>query len=221
MNYEYQETYEFQPEFEFEYEGEFNQEMHENELAHELMNIQNEQELEYFLGGLLKSAWSGAKSLYNSPLGQQIKGQAISGLKSLGKRALPGLGSALGGRFFGPTGARIGGQLGNMAVRGLGLEFEGMTPRDKRFEGSKRLIRIAKAASRRIAAYARSGQPMSARAIRNIILQEGRRWFPSLPSPTPIGGGSSFRGNGGYATSTGQNQGTWVRQGNRIIIQGV
>jgi hypothetical protein len=220
MNYEYQETYEFQPEF--EYEGEMNHEMHENELAHELMNIQNEQELEYFLGGLLKSAWSGAKTLYNSPIGQQLKGQAISGLKSLGKRALPGLGSAIGGRFFGPAGARIGGQLGNMAVRGLGLEFEGMAPRDKRFEGSRRLIRVAKSASRRIAAYARSGQPISARTVRNIILQEGRRWFPGLPSPAPVGGGSGFQSSGGgYAMSTGQNQGTWVRQGNRIIIQGV
>lgn len=216
MNYEYQETYEFQPEY--EYEGEFSQESYENELAHELMNIQNEEELEYFLGNLLKKAWSGAKTLYNSPVGQQLKGQAIAGLKSLGKRALPGLGSKLGGRFFGPAGAQVGSQLGNMAARGLGLEFEGASPRDKRFEGSKRLVRIAKAASRRIAAYARSGKPMSARAVRNIILQEGKRWFPGLPSPMPADGGFQ---NGDYTDSTQQNRGTWVRQGNRIILQGV
>lgn len=221
MNYEFQETYEFQPEY--EHEGEFSHEMYENELAHELMNIQNEQELEYFLGNLLKSAWSGAKSLYNSPIGQQIKNQAVSGLKSIGKRALPGLGSALGGRFLGPAGAQLGSQLGNWAARGLGLEFENATPRDKRFEGSKRLIRLAKAASRRIAAYAKSGKPMSARMIRNIILQEARRWFPGLPSPTPTGGGGGAFGGGGgsYTTSTSQNQGTWFRQGNRIIIQGI
>lgn len=227
MNYEY-ETYEFQPEYEYEYEGEFSHEMHENELAHELMGIQNEQELEHFLGNLLKSAWSGAKALYNSPAGQQLKNQAISGLKSYAKQALPGIGSAIGGRFFGPTGARFGGQVGNFAARGLGLEFEGASPRDRRFEGSKRLIRIAKAASRRIAAYAKSGKPMSARVIRNIILQEGRRWFPGLPSPSPAVGGGGFQRSrsggfqdGGYTSSTGQRQGTWVRQGNRIIIQGL
>ena len=184
MNYEYNETQEFQPEFEFE--GEFGHETGENELAHELLNIQNEQELEQFLGGLLKSAWSGAKSLYNSPIGQQIKGQAVAGLKSLGKRALPGLGSALGGRFFGPAGAKFGGQLGNLAVRGLGLEFEGGAPIDRRYEGARRMVRIAKAASRRIAAYARTGQPMTARVIRGMIMQEAQRWFPNLPAaPAP------------------------------------
>lgn len=227
MNYEFQETYEFQPEY--EYEGEFNNEAHENEMAHELMNIQNEYELENFLGNLLSSAWSGAKSLYNSPIGQQIKGQAIAGLKSLGKRALPGIGSAIGGRFFGPAGARVGGQLGNIAAQGLGFEYEGASPRDKRFEGSKRLVRIAKAASRRIAAYARSGKPMSARVIRDIILQEGRRWFPELPAPTmTMGGVSSFANSGdsgfqsnAFPSSTSQNQGTWFRQGNRVIIQGL
>lgn len=219
MNYEY-ETMEFQPEFEFE--GEFGNEMGENELAHELLNIQNEYELEQFLGGLLKSAWSGAKALYNSPIGQQIKGQAVQGLKSLGKRALPGLGSALGGRFFGPAGARIGGQLGNLAVRGLGLEFEGAPAIDKRYEGARRMVRIAKAASRRIAAYVRSGRPVSTRVIRNMILEEGRRWFPQLPA-----GPSNDNSGGGIYQSTGsssnftQNRGTWVRQGNRIILQGV
>jgi hypothetical protein len=216
MNYEYQETYEFQPEFEYEGEGEFNQEAYENELAHELMGIQNEQELEYFLGGLLKKAWGGAKALYNSPMGQQIKGQAIAGLKSLGRQALPGLGSALGGRFLGAQGAQLGGRLGGLAARGLGLEFEGAAPQDRRFEGSKRLVRVARAAARRIMAHHRSGKPLSARFIRGVIVAEGRRHFSGLPAAS--GSGPAFTTT---AVSGGQSSGTWIRQGNRIIVQGV
>ncbi len=218
MNYEYQETFEYSPEM----EGEFSHEMNEYELAHELLGVQNEQEMEYFLGNLLKSAWSGAKTLYNSPLGQQLKGQAISGLKSLGRQVLPGLGSSLGGRFLGDRGARWGGQLGNMAVRGLGLEFEGASPDERRVEGSRRIIRIARESGRRIAAYAKSGKPISARVVRQIILRVARRWFPSLPMPGGgTGMGNSFsQSSGGSSNTGGQNRGTWVRQGNRIILQG-
>ena len=220
MNYEYQETYEFQPEFEYEFEGEQNHEMHENELAHELMGIQNEQELEYFLGNLLKKAWSGAKALYNSPLGQKAKSMAISGLKSFGKQALPGLGSALGGRFFGPTGARIGGQLGNMAVQGLGLEFENSNPSTRRFEGSKRFVRIARIAAKRIVAHAQSGRPLTQKIVRNIILQSARPWFPNFPAPS-AGRGAGYQASG-YPSNPGrQGRGTWYRQGNQIIIQGL
>ncbi|MBV6443602.1 MAG: hypothetical protein DYG98_18705 [Haliscomenobacteraceae bacterium CHB4] len=216
MNYEYQETYEFQP----EYEGEFNQEMYEEELAEELLGIQNEQELEYFLGDLFKKATKGAKALYNSSLGQQIKNQAVSGLKSLGKRALPGLGSKVGGRIFGSTGARYGRQLGNMAARGLDLEFEAASPTDRRFEGAKRFIRVAKAVPRHIAAYTRNGRPVNPGIIRNIVLKEGRRWFPNLPSSASNETGESYETDG-YSPSTSQNRGTWVRKGNRIILQGV
>lgn len=218
MNYEYQETYEFNP----EYEGEFNHEMHENELAHELMGIQNEQELEYFLGNLLKSAWSGAKALYNSPIGQQLKNQAISGLKSYGKQVLPGLGKAIGGRFFGSTGANLGGRLGSLAARGLGMEFEGASPQDRRFEASRRFIRVARIAARRIVAYAKSGRPMTARVVRNMILHAGRKHFPALPAPLSYSrGGRGQMADGGFTSSTSQSRGTWIRQGNRIILQGV
>lgn len=214
MNYEYQETFEYSPEM----EGEFAQEMNEYELAQELLSLEGEEELEYFLGNLFKKAISGARAFYNSPMGQQLKGQAISGLKSLAKQALPGLGQKLGGRLLGDRGARWGGQLGNMAVRGLGMEFEGASPDERKIEGSRRIIRVARESSRRIAAYAKSGKPVTARAVRQIILRVARRWFPSLPMPRPVG--NNLSPMGGYSNTSGQNRGTWVRQGNRIIIQG-
>ena len=82
-------------------------------------------------------------------------------------------------------------------------------------EASRRIIRIAHESSRRIAAYVQSGNSVNAKAIRQIILRVARRWFPSLPAPVS-GGNSGIGGN----TNISQNQGTWVRQGNRIILQG-
>ncbi len=208
MNYEYQELFEYQPEY--EYEGEFDQEMYENELAHELLSVQSEEELDQFLGGLVRGAMRGARALYNSPLGQKIKQQAVSGLKSVGRQALPALGRTVGGHFFGQTGANIGGRLGNMAVRGLGLEFEGASPQDRRFEASRRLVKVARAASRRIAAHASSGAPITAGAVRGIIVQTARRWFPDLPA---TGGNDNY-------SSGDQRRGSWVRRGNQIILYG-
>ena len=91
-----------------------------------------------------------------------------------------------------------------------------------RVEGSRRIIRIARESGRRIAAYAKSGKPISARVVRQIILRVARRWFPSLPMPGGgTGMGNSFsQSSGGSSNTGGQNRGTWVRQGNRIILQG-
>lgn len=212
MNYEYQETYEFQP----EYEGEFDQEMYENELAHELMNVQSEEELDQFLGGLIRGAWRGARALANTPLGQKLKQQAVSGLKSIGKRALPALGRTIGGHFGGQTGADFGSHAGNFAAQQLGLEYEGADPQSRRFEASRRMVKIARAASRRIAARAAGGEPITAAAVRGIILQTARRWFPDLPAPMSVS-----RGGSDNYSSNAQSRGSWVRRGNQITLYGV
>lgn len=215
MYQEYGETHENQYSPPFEGSQEHFQEIPEGELAYELMHVQSEEELDQFLGDLLKSAWSGAKALYHSPLGQKLKRQAIEGLKDMGRKALPGLGRTVGGHFFGPQGARIGGQLGKMAAKGLGLEYQGATALERRTEGSRRFVRTARNAARRIATQIQSGQPVNARIIHQIILQEGRRWFPGLPVQA-IGGTG-----GGAGPSSAQNAGRWYRQGSRIILEGI
>lgn len=218
MNYEFQETYEYNPEF----EGEMHemQEMHENELTQELLEIQNEEEFEYFLGNLVKSAWRGAKTLYNSPLGQKLKNQAVAGLKSMGRQALPGLGRTLGGHFLGPQGAQLGGHIGNFAAQKLGLEYEGGNTQERRYDAARRFVRAARVAARRIMLYARSGRPLNQRVVRNIILHTGRRWFPGLPAPRSNGATYGGGSDGGFSNNA-QNRGTWVRQGNRIVLRGV
>ena len=215
MYHEYGETQESQVTGQyFEQSPAYVGEIPESELAYELMNVQSEEELEQFLGDLLKAAWGGAKAFYHSPLGQKLKDQAIAGLKSVGKKALPGLGRTVGGHFFGPEGAKVGGQLGRMAAKGLGLEYQGATALERRTEGSQRFVRTAQNAARRIAAQVQNGQPMNARIIRQIILQEGQRWFPGLPA-------QAMAGSGGVGTSTPQTTGRWYRKGNQIILEGL
>jgi hypothetical protein len=192
------------------YEGEFNEETYENELVQELLNIQDEQELDQFLGGLLSSAWSGAKKLYNSPIGQRIKNQAVSGLKSFGRKAIPSIARTVGGHFGGQQGADLAGRFSQWGVNQLGLEFEGEDMEAQSYNNARKLIKMAKDASRRIAAYARTGRPITPAAVRGIIMNSARRWFPELRTSTKT-------------TRYGNNQrtGTWYRQGNKIIIEGI
>ena len=79
----------------------------EADLAMELLSTGNEQELEYFLGDLIKKAGSAVGTFIKSPTGQALTGT----LKDLAKQYLPVAGKALGGMIGGQTGANIGGQL--------------------------------------------------------------------------------------------------------------
>src|SRR5215813_1789199 len=97
------EEFEFQ-EFESGMMHEELSEQEEIQLAHELLAVNNEQELEQFLGSFLKRAVSTVGQIAKSPLGKAIGGV----LKSVAKKALPMAGTALGGWVGGPLGAKIG-----------------------------------------------------------------------------------------------------------------
>src|SRR3954451_15319166 len=66
-----------------------NQEM---ELAAELLEISSEDELEQFLGNLIKGVAKGVGGIIKGPIGKTLGGA----LKGLAKTALPMVGSALG-----------------------------------------------------------------------------------------------------------------------------
>ncbi|MFL9829052.1 hypothetical protein, partial [Rhodoplanes sp. SY1] len=120
-------------EFEFhEYEEVQQEEMSEHEeiqLAHELLAVSNEQELEQFLGGIIRKVGQVARS----PIGQAIGGV----LKGVARKALPMAGAALGGYFGGPLGAKIGTGLANMAGKAIGLEQEELQQEELEFEGAR------------------------------------------------------------------------------------
>src|SRR5687768_9430530 len=82
-------------------------EVEEMELAAELLEITDEQELEQFLGKLVRSAGKAIGGFVKSPVGKALGGV----LKTVAKKALPIAGSALGNLVAPGVGGMIGGKL--------------------------------------------------------------------------------------------------------------
>lgn len=159
--YEYQEfpqgeVYgEYQGEFEGEYQdestqaslgelvhpmtGEINQEL-EMALAAELLSVNNELELDQFLGKLVRSVGRGFKKFARSGFGRALGGA----LKRVAKMALPIAGRALGSLIPIPgVGTALGGMAADAVGNAVGLEFEGMSNEDREFEVARRIVRTA------------------------------------------------------------------------------
>lgn len=194
------ETPESELEFEnFETEGEYAGEtellgeVEEMELAAELLGVTSEEELDQFLGKLLKRAWGGIKKIAR-PLGGLLKGIA--------KKALPFVGGALGSFIPIPgVGTALGSALGGAASKLLEVELEGMTAEDQEFELARRFVRLAHGAVTQAANGGNGANPNvdAINAIRQAAGLLDRRHSPRRRSHT----------------------GRWVRRGNRIILHGV
>jgi uncharacterized protein (DUF697 family) len=233
-------------EFEFqEFEGGM-MEMNENEeiqLAHELLAVNNEQELEQFLGDFLKKAVSTVGSFVKSPVGQAIGGV----LKGVAKKALPMAGTALGGYIGGPLGAKIGTGLANAAGKALGLEFEFGENEELEVTGARRFVKLAHQTARQAASAAAAGADPR-QAAQQAAIAAARKFAPGLlsgptggmqgASGTNATGGMQSAGDGfgdmqaaGGALGAGAqgamgagrrgHSGRWVRQGRRIVVFGV
>jgi len=88
-------------------------EIEETELAEELLTIQSEEELDQFLGKLVKKAWRGVKKFAKSGVGRALGGA----LKGIAKKALPIVGGALGSFIPIPgVGTMIGRAAGTAAA---------------------------------------------------------------------------------------------------------
>jgi len=161
-------------EYENEYESEVSGEMQELELAAELLSVNNEQEMEQFLGGLIKSVGRVATNFAKSSAGKALGGI----LRSAAKAALPVVGSALGNLVVPGAGGVIGGKLAGMAGSALGLELEGLSNEDREFEVARRLVRIGQHAATHLATVPRHIPP--ARAARIAFLRGARQVAPGL-----------------------------------------
>jgi hypothetical protein len=207
----------------FEWSGETTGEvLGENELlelAAELLEIRDEQELDRFLGSLIKKVGRVVGSVVKSPIGRAIGGV----LKSVAKKALPLAGGALGTFVGGPLGAQIGSGLASMAGNALGLELEGLSQEDREFEAAKHFVRFASDAVKNAvssssadpgaaaqAAISMAAQRYAPGLLRGVVGSRQRRhsggYTPGGYSP----GGSGFGGSG--------QGGRWVRRGRNIII---
>jgi uncharacterized protein (DUF697 family) len=215
------ETGEFQESQEMEAESPLN-EMQEVELATELLEITNEQELEQFLGGLIKGVGGFMKS---------GAGRALGGiLKSVAKKALPVVGGALGSFVAPGVGTAIGSKLGSMASNLFEVELEGVDREQAEFEVARRYVRFATAAARN-ASMAPTSLPPQVIANR-AVAAAARRYAPGL-----VRGGRGRRrpgygggypasvegdyGNGGGYEPQGARSGRWVRRGRKVVLYGL
>ncbi|WP_199873145.1 hypothetical protein [Ideonella sp. A 288] len=202
----------------YEYaEGEWGQEggallseADEFELASELLGVASEDELDQFLGGLIKKVARGAGKLIRSPIGQAVGGV----LKGVAKKALPLAGGALGGMVGGPLGAKIGSGLASAAGGALGLEAEAMSQEDQEFEGAKQFVRLAADTVAKAASAAPSADP---RAVAQAAAVSAARQL--APGLLKSAGSALGQGGAGGRGQAGQG-GRWARRGNTIVLYG-
>jgi hypothetical protein len=208
---------EFDGEFdegEFEYDGEYDGETafspaEEMELAAELLTISDEAELEQFLGGLIKKAWSGAKKFAKSSTGRALGGL----LKKAAKKALPVVGRAVGSYVGGPAGGAAGAKLASSAGRVFGLELEGMSPEDMEFETARRFVRFAGSAATKATTAPRNAPPVQ--VAKAAVKSAARLHAPGLlrPGALPLPAGR-------VPVRSRRRIGRWIRRGANLIVLG-
>src|SRR5215216_5313783 len=151
------EAFEFEPSREAEF-GELGQELEmesesplheveEMELAGELLEVSNEEELEEFLGKLIRHVGRAAGGFIRSPVGRALGGI----LKNAAKKALPVVGGALGTMVAPGVGTALGSKLGAMASDMFEMELEGMPGEQAEFEVARRYVQLASTAAQNAA----------------------------------------------------------------------
>jgi len=172
----------------------------EMEMAGRLLEVSSEEELEQFLGSLVRSATSAARSFAGSTAGRALGGV----LKNAARQVLPQVGGIVGSAL----GGSAGGDLGTAAGRWLGsrFELEAMSQEDREFEVARAFVRTAQDAAR---IAARSRQLPPGQSATQAVATAAGRHLPGLV-PLVVGGGLQGR----------RTSGRWVRQGRRIVIYG-
>ena len=179
-------------------EGVFD-EVEQSELASELLGVADDHELDNFLGSMLKKATQklGIPSSITRHVGGLLKGAA--------KNVLPSLTQLAGGALGGPMGAALAGKAGPMLGSLLGMELEGLSPEDQEYEAAKQFVKLAGSSMQNAANAAGTGSPVE--VAKRAVIDAARQHAPGLVRRA----GRSGR----------QQQGTWYRRGNRIVIVGV
>ena len=176
-------------------------ELDELELAAELLEVGNEQELELFLGRLIRRAGRAIGKFARSRLGRAIGGV----LKGIAKKALPIAAGALGSFVGGPVGASIGKGLATMAGKAMGLELEGLSQEDREFEAARHFVRFAGEIVNNAVTKPSAANPFA--TAEAAAVAAARQYAPGLLRARP---------SAGVAARSGQ--GRWHRRGQRIIV---
>jgi len=207
-----QSNQEYQGEYQNEYQGEYQQEyageMNEAELAAELLTVNNEAEMEQFLGKLFSSVVKGVSTFAKSNAGKALGGV----LKQVAKTALPSVGAALGSLIPIPgVGTALGSMAGKALASRMEMEAGNMAMEDREFETAQQVVRLASNATRAVINNpGASGNPQvaAAQAVKSALNDM------QAPTQAVLGGlGTAMRPLRG-------NSGRWFRRGNTIVLQG-
>jgi hypothetical protein len=178
-------------------------EAEELELASELLGITNEQELEYFLGNLIKTVGGTAGRFAASDTGRALGGI----LKGAAKQALPVVGRAVGQWISPDGGGAIGANIASQAGRLFGLELEGLSAEDREFEIARQFVRFAGAATKQ--ASMSPPTPLPFDAAKAAAAAAARTYAPGLLPRLQ-----------GRSSLLWPRAGRWARRGRTIILYG-
>jgi hypothetical protein len=200
----------------FEQEGSFD-ETEEMELAAELLAVNDEGELDQFLGKLLRKAGRAVGGGLNSPLGRTLGGF----LKGAVKKALPTLGGIAGNFLMPGIGGAIGSRLASTAGGMFGLELEGLSSEDQEFEVARHLVRFAGNAASNAARLAGTQGGLAgnvAQMAQQALRTAARRHAPGLS-------GNLSRRNRPFAAGNchcgSPSSGRWIRRRGKVYLLGV
>lgn len=200
--------YELEGENAFETDGEYTpespfSEAEEMELAAELLTVSNEEELEQFLGKLVKKA----AGFIKSPIGQKL----VGGLKGIARKGLPVLGGAVGNFIVPGAGGMLGSKFASMAGGTFGLELEGLSHEDQEFEVAKQIVRLGGAAANHAVEAGETAPPTQ--AAQQALTTAAQQYAPGL-----------LRNNAPHYPvrrdhrRRRRNRGHWERRGNTIVL---
>jgi hypothetical protein len=198
----------------FEFPGELQEVFNEGEqmeLAAELLEVGDEQELNHFLGNLIRKASGLLGKAANSPLGQSLGGILKSAAKNAALQAVPVISDAIGSRVGGRLGPSIASGLTAFGTSALNQEYEALNQEDREFEGAKQFVRLAADTVKNATAAPPGVDPRA--AARSAIIRAARTVAPGLLQAA--GAVSRAPQAGGYGQS-----GVWIRRGNKIVLQG-
>ncbi len=180
------------------------------ELALELLESDDVEELEQFLGSIIKSAAKTAGRIYRSPVGKSLRRVAVRAAR----KYLPQLGASAGQR----VGRWAGRGLGNLAATGI----DRVLSPEMELETAKQLVRAVKVAAKKAAAAAPVAPP---KVIAKEAMLRGMRRYPPSYSRRSAARRGYQRSRRSYGSRYGHHPGRasggrWYRQGRYIIIAG-
>jgi hypothetical protein len=184
------------------------------ELAGALLEIRDEQELNHFLGDLIRRAGGALGSAINSPLGQQLGGILKSSARNAALQAVPVISDAIGSRIGGRLGPSIAKGLTAFGTSALGAEYaeyEGLNQEDREFEGAKQFVQLAADTVKHAVSAPPGADPRA--VARSAFAKAAGTVAPGLLRSAGAATAAP------YAGAPGQS-GVWYRRGNKIILQG-